>query len=78
MVSTQYRDNCKGEAAHPLLNAVNSVLSLLTAGKISIEHVTILSKYISKGAIDMKCSPDVGNHPIIHTCRQTKTNKFRN
>ena len=29
-----------------------------TAGKISIEHVTIfLSKYISKGAIDMKFSP---------------------
>ena len=35
-----------------------------TAGKISIEHVTIfLSKNISKGAIDMKFSPDVGNNP---------------
>ena len=35
-----------------------------TAGEISIEHVTIfLSKYISKGAIDMKFSPDVDNNP---------------
>ncbi len=35
-----------------------------TAGKISIEHVTIfLSKYISKGVVDLKCSPDVGNNP---------------
>ncbi len=35
-----------------------------TAGKISIEHVTIfLSKYISKGAVDLKFSPDVGNNP---------------
>ncbi len=34
-----------------------------TAGKISIECVTIFpSKYISKGAIDMKFSPDVGNN----------------
>ncbi len=31
-----------------------------TAGKISIEHVTIFpGKYISKGAVDMKFSPDV-------------------
>ncbi len=35
-----------------------------TAGKISIEHVTIfLIKYISKCAVDMKFSPDVGNNP---------------
>ena len=35
---------------------------IYTAGKISIEHVAILlSKYISRGAIDMKFSPDVGN-----------------
>ncbi len=34
------------------------------AGKISIEHVTtFLNKYISKGAVDMKFSPDVGNNP---------------
>ncbi len=34
------------------------------AGKISIEHVTIfLIKYISKGAVAMKFSPDVGNNP---------------
>ncbi len=35
-----------------------------TAAKISIEHVTIFrSKYISKGAVDIKFSPDVGNNP---------------
>ncbi len=29
---------------------------------ISIEHITIfLRKYISKGVVDMKFSPDVGN-----------------
>ncbi len=33
-------------------------------GEISIEHVTVfLSKYISKGAVDLKCSPDVDNNP---------------
>ncbi len=38
--------------------------NIYTAGKISIKHVTIfLSKYISKGAVDMKFSPDVGNSP---------------
>ena len=41
-----------------------NIIILYTAGKISIEHVTIfLSKNISKGAIDMKFSPDVGNNP---------------
>ncbi len=35
-----------------------------TAGKISIEHVTIfLSKYISKGAVDLNLSPDVDYNP---------------
>lgn len=49
------------------------------AGKISIEHVTIfLSKHISKGTTDMKFSPDVGNNPVIHTYKETKTNIFRN
>ncbi len=39
-------------------------------GKISIQHVTIfLSKYISKGAVDITFSPDVGNKP---------SNPFRN
>ncbi len=34
-----------------------------TAGKISIERVTIcLKEYIYKGALDMKCSPGVGNN----------------
>ncbi len=46
-----------------------------TAGKISIEHVTIfLSKYISKGAVDMKFSPDVGNNPS-NSYIQRKQNK---
>ncbi len=37
---------------------------IYAAGKISIEHVSIFpSKYISKGAVDMKFSPDVGNNP---------------
>ena len=50
-----------------------------TAGKISIEHVIIfLSKYISKGAIDMKFSPDVGNNPSKPTYKETNKNKFRN
>ncbi len=35
-----------------------------TAGKISNEHITIfLSKYLFKGAVDLKFSPDVGNNP---------------
>ncbi len=41
-----------------------------TAGKISIEHITMfLSKYISKGAVDLKVSPDVGSNQSesIHT-----------
>ncbi len=46
-------------------------LYIYTAGKISIEHVTIfLSKYISKGTVDMKFSPDVGNSPSIHTYKE--------
>ncbi len=50
----------------------SNLLLHYTASKISIEHVTIfLSKYVSKSAVDMKCSPDVGNNP-------SKTNKFRN
>ncbi len=45
------------------------------AGKISIEHVTIfLSKYISKGAVDLKFSPDVGTNPSKPHI-QTKQNK---
>ena len=35
-----------------------------TVGKISVGHINIsLSKYISKGAIDMKFSSDIGNNP---------------
>ncbi len=38
--------------------------STYTEGKISIEHVTVFHiKYISKAAVDMKSSPDVGNNP---------------
>ncbi len=45
---------------------------------ISIEHVTIfLNKYISKGAVDMKFSPDVGNTQT-HTYKENKTNKCWN
>ncbi len=47
--------------------------------KISIEHVTIfLSKYIFKGAVDMKFSPDVSNNPNNPYIPKNKTNKFRN
>ena len=49
-----------------MLNTNDDMILILiyTAGKISIEHVTIfLSKNISKGAIDMNGSPDVGNNP---------------
>ncbi len=44
-----------------------------TAGKISIEHVTIfLSKSVSKGDVDMKFSPDVGNNPSNPYIQKTK------
>ncbi len=46
-----------------------------TAGKMSIEHATIFpSKYISKGAVDMKFSPDFGNIPS-NPYMQRKQNK---
>ncbi len=54
----------------PLENAINTV------GKISIEHVTMfLSKYISKGAVDMKFSPDVVNNPSNPYIQKMKQNK---
>ncbi len=44
-------------------------------GKISIEHITIfLSKYIFKGAVDLKFSPDVDNNPS-YPYIQRKQNK---
>ena len=50
-------------------------LKTYTVGKVSIEHVTIfLSKYISKGAIHMTFSPDVGNNPG-HPYTQRNQNK---
>ncbi len=50
-------------------------IQLYTAGKISIEHVTIfLSKYISKDAVDMNFSPNVGNNPC-NPYIQRKQNK---
>ncbi len=57
-------------------NLLNAKLHYIyTAGKISIEHVTIFpSKYVSKSAANMKFSPDVGNNqsnPYI----QIKQNK---
>ncbi len=38
------------------------------------------SKYISKGAVDLIFSPDVGNNPSYPYIqrKQNKTNKFRN
>ncbi len=49
-----------------------------TAGKISIEHVTIfLSKYISEGAVDLKFSPDLGNNQS-NPYKENKTNRFGN
>ncbi len=54
---------------------MNPEFSRLTAGKISIKHVIIfLSKYISKGTVDMKCSPDVGNN-LSNPYIQIKQNK---
>jgi len=39
-------------------------ICIYTAGKISIEHVTIVpDKYVSKGAVDMKLAPDVDDNP---------------
>ncbi len=47
-----------------------------TASKISIEHVTIFpSKYVSKSAVDMIFSPDVGNNPS-NPYIQIKQNKY--
>lgn len=38
---------------------------IYTVGEISIEHVTLfLGKHISKGAVDLKLSPDVGYNQI--------------
>ncbi len=43
--------------------------------RVNFEHVTIfLSKYISKGAVDMKFSPDVGNKQPMQSI-QRKQNK---
>ena len=45
-----------------------------TSGRISIEHVTIfLHKYLSKGAVDMKLSPDVGNNPYNPLMQRNQT-----
>ncbi len=45
-------------------NLLIYIYYIYTVGKISIEHVTIfLSKYISKGAVDLKFSPNAGNNP---------------
>ncbi len=55
---------------------IHLYIYIYTAGKISIEHITIfLSKYISKGAVDMKCSADVGNLQT-QTYMQRKQNKY--
>ncbi len=44
-----------------------------------VKNVTIfLSKYISKGAVDMKFSPDVGNIRTHTYIQRKQNNKFRN
>ncbi len=49
--------------------------NMYTAGNISIEHFTIfLSKYISKDAVDLTFSPDVGNNSS-NPYMQRKLNK---
>ncbi len=72
--------------ANPFTNVIKGDLILkccwhFTAGKIRIEHVTIfVSKYISKGTVDLKFSPDVGKKLIkIYTIytKKNKTNKIR-
>lgn len=45
---------------------------IITVGKISIEH-NFLSKYVSKGAIVMKFSPDVGNNPSNPDIQRNQT-----
>ncbi len=64
---------------HPLeinLKWLHVYILNYTAGKISIEHITIfLSKYISKGAVDMKLSPDACNN-LSNPYTQTKQNKY--
>uniref|UniRef100_A0A7N9AUJ2 Homologous-pairing protein 2 homolog n=1 Tax=Mastacembelus armatus TaxID=205130 RepID=A0A7N9AUJ2_9TELE len=70
----QLKEECSGYRAR--LQKIKSATSHVTpeekekvgctfnVSKISIEHVTVfLSKYVSKGAIDMKSSLDVGNNP---------------
>lgn len=48
----------------------------LSVGKISTERVTaFLCKYIFKGDIDIKFSPDGGNDPPTHTCKETDVHK---
>lgn len=43
---------------------ITFTLLLYTEGKVSIEQLpNSLSKYVSKGAFDMKLSPDIGNNP---------------
>ncbi len=51
------------------------VLTFFENDQISIEHITIfLSRYIYKDAVDLKCSPDVGNNPINNPYIQIKQN----
>ncbi len=70
-----YHDSLQKLTAHFSCSYIYIYIYIYTVGKISIEHVTIfLSKYISKGAVDMKCSPDVGNNPS-NPYTQTKQNK---
>lgn len=45
-----------------------------TVGEIIIERVTnLLTKYISKGTIEVKFSPDVGNNPSNSYMQRNET-----
>ena len=67
---------CENVKYLPYTKYTDQLIYINTAGKISIEHVTIfLSKYILKGSIDMKFSPDVGNNPS-NPYMQRNQNKY--
>ncbi len=63
-VSEWYILACCTEKRQKTLCTIDIFSYAYTVGKIIIEHVSIfLSKYIYKGAVDLKFSPDVGNNP---------------
>ncbi len=66
------------------LSHLNSQIEELTgivasySGSNNIEHLTMyLSKYISKGAVDLIFSPGVGNNPSYPYIQTKQVQKFR-